>query len=283
MVLDAKYLLPVKNVRYTNRESNIASDQLDKHKVILPALNVESIEKILLPRFQQMGLCFVSVEQGLDISQFEKLIPYFGESIHQKKQNEVIGNLNYLVVRVVEGSKAAGLTDRDQSMHMDGVYHEDLPGIMILQCAQQAEFGGDSVFADGLEVYRFLQQVYPEGLKVLLDDPEALEFNLPFQGGVIKKCSLFNRLPCGKISFFYTPYALSISGSTEAEKTFALVTQFVHNTQNQIKYRMSEKSDFVLLDNSRYTHGRYAFSGSKKRMLNRVWYTGVGLYLGFTV
>jgi alpha-ketoglutarate-dependent taurine dioxygenase len=282
-VISAKDLQSVKTIRYTNRDKCTPSEQLSKHKVVLPTLDIESIETILLPRFQQTGLCFVSVKQELNISQFEKLIPYFGESVHQKKQNEVIGNLNYLVVRVIEGSRAAGLTDRDQSMHMDGIYHEDLPGIMVPHCAQQADFGGDSIFADGLEVYKFLQQVYPKGLKVLLDNPEALEFHLPFQGGGIKKFSLFNRLPSGKISFFYTPYALSICGNVEAEKTFALVTQFVHNSQNQIKYKMSEKSDFVLLDNSRYTHGRYAFSGSKQRMLNRVWFTGTSLDLGFTI
>lgn len=281
-MLNATDLQPIKNVRYSNRSWSMQNQELDRYRVVMQNWDTNEITSKLLPKFQEAGLCIVSVQGGVSVSQFKDLVPYFGQSMHQGKHNVSIDNFHYFPVQVVEGTKAAGLTDRDQAMHVDGVYHDDLPGIMILHCEQQAEIGGDSLFADGLQVYRFLQETYPEGLEAVMK-PEALEFDLPFQGGKKIKLPLFKVLKNGRLGFFYTPYAKTIEGSVIAERAYTLATKYIHSVENQIKYRMEDKKDFVLLDNWRYTHGRLAFSGSKQRLLSRVWYVGEHLNLGFAI
>lgn len=278
-MLTSEDLKPFRSIKYSKSEIH-SFHKINQHKVVLPKLDAGSIQSILLPKLKNDGLCIVSSSET-KLSDLAELVPYFGQSVNQGKSTIESDNLNHFIVQVVAESRIAGLTSKDQAMHVDGFYGRKLPGIIALYCSQQAEIGGESVLADGFAVYKFLERTYPQGLEAL-KDPEALEFEFLVGGGTKIKLPVFRELEDRRIEFFYTPYAKTITGSQEAEIAYKLTSRFVHTTQNQLRYRLKD-GEFMLLDNSRYTHGRYSFSGSKQRMLNRVWYTGLGLDLGFTV
>jgi Taurine catabolism dioxygenase TauD, TfdA family len=278
-MLDAKYLQKIKLVRYPARNLFTPESVIKDYKVDLDDFSDATIKERLIPAFEKNGFAIVSKINGFQIEDFTSLITFYGQTLNQGGRNQKLGDLNYFLVEVVSGSPAAGLTNKDQAMHIDGIYFNDLPGVMVLHCQKQASFGGESIIFDGLKAYQFLSKVYPEGLEAL-KKPEALEFDLPFQGGKKIKSAIFKELANGKISFFYTPYAKSICGSPEAEKAFKLLCGFVHSPKNQIKFQLNQ-GEFILLDNWRFTHGRMGFPSSESRLLNRVWYQGNESYLGF--
>lgn len=277
-MLTSDDLKPIRLVKYP-KNATYLDCEMNQYKVVLPKLDRDSIESILLPKLKNDGLCIVSSSIS-ELADFANLIPYLGQSFNQGKSTLSANNLNYFVVQIVAGTKISGLTNKDQAMHVDGFYGRELPGVMLLHCLSQANIGGESVLADGLEVYKFLERTYPQGLEAL-KHPEALEFDF-LVGGTKTKLPIFTQRENGRIEFFYTPYAKTIEGNPEAEKAYMIVSHFIHTTENQIKYKL-EDGEFLLLDNLRYAHGRLGFQGNKMRQMNRIWFTGNKSYLGFTV
>jgi alpha-ketoglutarate-dependent taurine dioxygenase len=267
-----------RTISYPRDEKYLDFD-LEEYKVTIANLEEENIKSILLPKFIQKGLCFVSCPD-LKIENLEKLVPNFGESCNQGKSNLKADNVNYFVIETVEGSKISGLTNKDQAMHVDGFYGRKLPGVMLLHCASQAEFGGESILSDGLAAYKYLKSHYPDELQALMY-PEVLEFEF-LVGENKAKLPIFNKLENGKIEFFYTPYTKTVQGTSQAENGYKIVSDFIHTPKNQIKYKLRE-DEFMLLDNTRYTHGRLSFHSKKHRQMNRIWYKGDLSYLGFKV
>ena len=284
MTIESKLINKFREISYPAKHFKTPENIVNKYRLTLSDnFDVTEILGKVLPRISKDGIVILSTKRGLKIENLFCFEEVFGRTIQQGKRNIVTEGVNHFEVSVQRNNKTAGLSNRDQAMHVDGIYYtQSYPKIVMLYCLYPATIGGYSLLVDGLQVYNYLSKHYRQGLEALCL-PDAISIELIFQDKKIISIPVFQQMKNGNYSFTYTPYANKINGTESAERAYKMISGFIHSPRNQLKFKLKQ-GETLVLDNTRFVHARTGFPREEKRIISRIWFDGMSnhnLNLGF--
>ena len=241
--------------------------ELDVEKLI--EITESELEKIL-NLFTAQGCALINQRRPtpqLEISSaLAKLGRHFGNPVRHKLSDDA----GVHPIRNLPGfPQYANTTSSDLLLHTDGSFEKHPPKTMLIYCESPAEQGGHSRICFAEDIYRFLEQNYPESLEGLFrpdafvirrDDREA-------QRSVFQICD-------GRISMAFrygTDVSLQIHPMARAG--IAAIIEYVSHPANYEEFLLGA-GQLLLMDNTRVLHGRTVFSPNSHRVLHGLWCDG---------
>lgn len=169
-------------------------------------------------------------------------------------------------VRSKPNPNNAAYTPIGLALHTDLPNWRQPPDIQLLYCLENGASGGESLFADGLQVAEALREQSPEAFRILSETPVDFRFQDEEQdialsapilccdsNGNVEEVRFNNwirdtlRLPEPEIEPWYAAYRL--------------FWQLLHDPRHQIEFSLAP-GQMIAFDNRRVLHGRRAFDPS---------------------
>ncbi|MCK8494901.1 MULTISPECIES: TauD/TfdA family dioxygenase [Spirosoma] len=152
-----------------------------------------------------------------------------------------------------------GLTDKNLVPHTDRATVADPPFYTSLLCIKTAAHGGDTILADGKEIYDVMKNRFPSELS-LLEQPDGAIFG---RGSHQYSSAIFNSQGSASkyIRFRYDDIAYF---SAEIIQALSVFLTLVYQCQHVFKL---DNGQGYIVQNGRWLHGRHSFEGD--RLMNR--------------
>jgi alpha-ketoglutarate-dependent taurine dioxygenase len=220
---------------------------------MIPGLSHESVLAIK-EHIAASGACIVhGIETEDQLSHF---VSQFGAPVDHRDSGD------HAVTRVEHNANVssklgyAGFSTNALELHTDRSTIENPPNLMFLFCNKQATgSGGQSRALDGLLLYDYLRTHHADLLNALLADRAAY-----FSDGTNSYHGpIFERLENGRMRI---RFRVDENGYFRYDVHPHLVTLL--RIMRNIEFTFSlEQGDALILDNSRWLHGRTAFEGTR--------------------
>lgn len=207
------------------------------------------------------------------------LSKHFGNVIgHDRADKDGITEISNL-----EGNDGyLGASYVEHPLHTGGVYSDEPPIIILLQCVKQSETGGDTILVSSKNIYDFLKKTNIEWLESLKNKNSVTirrgnseASRAIFDKNYLKNGSYMFSFRCDNvIEFDLKPSNLILP--------LAEIKKFIDNPDNQIRFRLKE-NQILVADNAAVMHARTAFPEKSDRRLLRLTLDGKNdkLVLGF--
>lgn len=191
-----------------------------------------------------------------------------GSSISQEwKQNEkeYIGTLKGKLLPHTDGAYLNGLSWRE------GALRRVLPpSIVILQCVEQANIGGENTLIDMQPIAQELRLENPKAFQVLSQRGSA---SFCRDGDIAVDMSIFEEISPNHLQVRYNSNRFMYSPQWARDSVTYLHNKYI----NQEKYKQSirlQDGEVLVIDNTRMLHGRNSFSLKHTqitRAMRRLW------------
>ncbi|NJL97010.1 TauD/TfdA family dioxygenase [Candidatus Gracilibacteria bacterium] len=223
-----------------------------------------NLSDIELEVFNKNGIIVIDKFQKNNNDLYSNFEKYFGNIIPQGKD---LSNQS-IQVKKKQGGKTYFESSRSQPLHSDGAYSTNYPKIIFLNCITQSKVGGESLILDGNKLLEFLEKY--KLLNDILDKP----FKIQRWGQVITKPLIYENKNSNRIEISYTPFLDKLIGESDRdEKIFAIIQRYINNSKNHQYFKL-RSNQLLIIDNTRYLHGRRFFEDNEERCLERVWFNG---------
>ncbi len=196
---------------------------------------------------------------------------------------EVFGNIKQhnhsdkdgivLVQPMLNHRNYVNTTSQDLALHTDGTFEQDLIKVMALQCEVAASSGGLTKLVDGQDIYKYIQQINPEKLVNLFEN-DVLIVKRDNQTAA-KPIFSYNDDRV-QIAFRYDD-AVEILVKHEVINVFQKIKIFLEDPKNKVIFKL-QPHQIIIVDNTRFLHGRTEFNHAENRLLNRIWFDGNSKY-----
>jgi len=155
-----------------------------------------------------------------------------------------------------------------QLPHTDGAFEIEPPKVVVLQCEKSCQFGGETILVKAEDLYENLVKTLKQSQVLNLFEENSFRFN---RGD--KSCcrSIFECIDL-RIQFFFRfskQFDFAQNCNEKVEQGYQEILRYVSQKENQTKFKLME-SQILILDNTRFLHGRYSFEEFRK--LNRLWF-----------
>jgi alpha-ketoglutarate-dependent taurine dioxygenase len=227
----------------------------------------ESQKELLLNKFNTYGACLIEHKECQDPkSNLLELKKYFGNIIgHDRADEDGITKIANL--KGFDGYLGASF--EEHPLHTGGIYSENPPIIILLQCIKQSSTGGDSILVSSKLIYNYLLNVDPEGLEkikehgtVTMKRGDAMASRPIFDKDFLGNNSYMFSFRCDNVVEF-------ILKPSSTVKTLGLIKNFIDDPKNQLRFRL-KKNQIMIADNSAVMHARTAFPENEDRCLLRL-------------
>lgn len=158
-------------------------------------------------------------------------------------------------VQAADALNAGGFSDQALPPHTDRTILERPPEIVALWCEQPSPSGGDTVLLDGRVLYRDLADSSPE-LARLLENPRNVVFAA---GDDVRFAPVFERTSAGRVRIRWR-FDQLLYVNPSLWRWMEHLQQTI--TARSLQFRMAAGQGYVL-QNTRWLHGRTAFSGPR--------------------
>ncbi|WP_076588814.1 TauD/TfdA family dioxygenase [Vibrio ostreicida] len=250
----------------TTFDSQTDREELSVRLPVDNSLNEITIRNIV-EKFNRYGVALVEhyqthTPEGLLL----KLGRFFGNPVgHDRSDSNgitVISNLNGF-----EGYLGASYTEHP--LHTGGVYSDEPPIVLLLQCIKPSSQGGDSILVSSKKIHDFLSKEDPHGLG-LLKFSGALTMK---RGDAKASRAVFDDKYLGNGSYMFSfrcddVVEYEVSPSTLIT-TLAKIKNFIDLPENQVRLRLKE-NQILIADNSAVMHARTKFPQDEDRKLLRL-------------
>lgn len=199
-------------------------------------------------------------QQLIDISK------YFGNVVgHDRADNDGVTTIANL-----EGFEGyLGASNEDHPLHTGGVYSEEPPIIILLQCIKQSTTGGETILVSSKKIYDYLSESAPKSLEklkkkgvVTIKRNDAESSRPIFDENFLGNGKLMFTFRCDNvIRFEITPADMILP--------IADIKRFIDSKENQIKFKLKE-NQILIADNTSVMHARTAFPANEERCLLRI-------------
>ncbi|MEL7356378.1 MAG: TauD/TfdA family dioxygenase [Cyanobacteria bacterium J06560_6] len=183
----------------------------------------------------------------------------------------------------IDPSKYFSIKTCEHTAHTDGAYLNGFlisegqaqrigpPSMVLLQCVQPAEKGGESIIVDAQKILEDLLKYNPEVAEILAT-PGCASFCRDDQ--IAFNSAIYEAIPDNRYRIrFRCDNALYVASSRVHEAVQYFCNYYLDNPKYKTTMTL-EPRQVLILDNLRVLHGRKKFSGSKlgfKRFLRRTW------------
>lgn len=172
-------------------------------------------------------------------------------------------------------SYTIGATNHPATLHTDNSYRNMPTGVIAIHCIQASDPDtGFSLFADGFNLARKLQQTDPEAYEVLCTVP--ITFNRRYQEAIVMaRAPIISRERDGRVIGFrfqdrsMAPLDVEPSQADQVFDAIAALMKHIDDPQNQLKLRLAP-GEAILFDNHRLMHGRTGFTGPRHLQIGSV-------------
>ena len=213
------------------------------------------------------GHCILQLDskKNYDIEIITDLLTsYFGPPISFRNRKQ----LSYARVQSEIDTQHYVTSSWAQPMHTDEGHTRTYPQTIALYCAQPAEEGGISLLVEFQPLYAAMKKKFGDAVLALFDGNCLSVSNV--HGQESKPLLIKNQT--GKIGISYSPILTSLSCSDTVFEQYDFITNYVHNPDNQIRYKL-QKNQILILDNTQALHSRTSFKSDSDRLLYRYWFT----------
>lgn len=208
------------------------------------------------------GYTHIHINPNIDINTVrDTLTTIFGLPMIDQSGEE-IATINYKL-----GGQYFAKTNLTQPLHTDNGHTTNAPRILVLYCQHSSKIGGESILVSFEQIYNALNTEWSGQLEDLFDKDAIKVLNVDAE---ISKNILFN-LDDNRVGITYSPILKKLEASDSVCKKFNLITQFVHNPANQIRFKLVE-GDLLIVDNARMLHSRAKFPADANRLIYRIWF-----------
>lgn len=224
-------------------------------------------------RFDEFGVVIFDCRDTLDLKyDLLGLTQHFGEVVfHPRSDKTGISSVRNQFVRQEKGF--VGTTNTMQTMHTDGSFLQNPPGIVALQAEICGLCGGESTLVFGDTLYCYMKREHPAELEALFC---ADAYTIGREGELCTRPVFWHEE--GRIHLAYR------KGNGEylvvapwARKGFNKIYDFVNDPANQVRFRLPA-NHVLVVDNRRNFHGRLRWPPDTVRCLNRLWLNGNGTH-----
>ncbi len=179
-----------------------------------------------------------------------------------------------------------GASNVDHPLHTGGVYSDQPPIIILLQCIKQSSVGGETILVSSKKICDHIRAVDPKGFE-RLSQPDSLSIR---RGDAVAARPVFDKDYFGNGAYLFTFRCDDVIefGIKPASLvlTLAEIKRFIDSPENQVRFRLKE-NQILVADNASVMHARTAFPADEDRKLLRLTLdgkaadTGYPLTLGF--
>ncbi|EMB7845546.1 TauD/TfdA family dioxygenase [Vibrio vulnificus] len=259
-------------IRETNQATRTtfnSQTDLKELSVRLPADN--SLNKItiqnIVEKFNRYGVALVEHEKKHTPEDvLLKIGHFFGNPVgHDRSDSNGITVISNL--KGFDGYLGASYTEHP--LHTGGVYSDEPPIVLLLQCIKQSSIGGESILVSSKNIYDFLSKEDPHGL-TLLKRSGALTMK---RGNAKASRAVFDDKYLGNGSYMFSfrcdnvvEYEINPSSLIT---TLAKIKSFIDRPENQVRLRLQE-NQILIADNSAVMHARTEFPENEDRKLLRL-------------
>lgn len=191
-------------------------------------------------------------------------------------------------VKAVPQPENLSNTNGALALHSDNPYRDPVPGYQILHCLQEADEGGESMFADGFALANVLRAQDPEAFEIL--STTRVEFAYRSKNADLRaERPLIQVSPSGRVEAVrYNNRSLGtihlaadrLEQFVSAYRKFGRILQ---DPAHRLRVRL-KPGDLVAFDNHRLLHGRTAFTaGSGGRHLQGCYLTRDSIRSNFLI
>ena len=168
-----------------------------------------------------------------------------------------------------------GLTNHPATLHTDNSYRNMPTGVVAIHCVQASDPGtGYSLFADGFNLARKLEQADPKAYEILCSVPIMFNRRYP-EAIVMARAPIISRDREGRVIGFrfqdrsMAPLDIEPSQADLVLDAIAELMTHIDDPRNQLKFRLAP-GEAVLFDNHRLMHGRTGFTGPRHLQIGSV-------------
>lgn len=161
------------------------------------------------------------------------------------------------------------------SPHTDSPFRDPSPRVIAMGCLAQAGSGGETTLVDGSDLLRFLEREHTEGLAALMRTPVHITRDQSRRTFCVVTPNAEARLELR----YRNDAGVSLEVPDEVRDVVRAIAAYVDDPANQEVVTLAA-NDLLVLDNTRFLHGRLPFDPASGRHLVRVWYSGADLRLG---
>ena len=149
-------------------------------------------------------------------------------------------------------------TSDDLVLHTDRAIADNPPEFLILLCTKPPQIGGASIFADGMQLYKYFQHHHPTYLE-LLKSRDAIYHRLNNQFNAVP---VFEELADNRIRIRARLDGLLYANSDLWEPMTTLKNAI---NRFSVHYYLNRNEGYII-QNTRWLHGRTRFHGSRECM-----------------
>ena len=168
-----------------------------------------------------------------------------------------------------------GATNHPATLHTDNSYRNMPTGVVAIHCVQASDPGtGYSLFADGFNLARKLEQADPKAYEILCSVPIMFNRRYP-EAIVMARAPIISRDREGRVIGFrfqdrsMAPLDIEPSQADLVLDAIAELMTHIDDPRNQLKLRLAP-GEAVLFDNHRLMHGRTGFTGPRHLQIGSV-------------
>lgn len=191
---------------------------------------------------------------------------YFGNVVgHDRADEDGITTIANL-----EGFEGyLGASNTDHPLHTGGVYSDEPPVVILLQCLKQSVTGGETILVSSKKIYEYLKEKDPRSLDRLKENgvltikrKEAQSSRAIFDENFLGNGRYMFSFRCDEVIRFEIDPAEMILPIAE-------VKRFIDRPENQIRFKLKE-NQILIADNASVMHARTAFPAEEERCLLRI-------------
>jgi len=252
-------------------EKEIFDSRTDLKKLIFKISSVKEMSEEKKERFFALFNRYGAVVLEHDQSDNPKdnlidISKYFGNVVgHDRADEDGITTIANL-----EGFEGyLGASNTDHPLHTGGVYSDEPPVVILLQCLKQSITGGETILVSSKKIYEYLKEQDPVSLErlkkngvVTIKRKEAQSSRAIFDENFLGNGRCMFSFRCDDVVRFEIDPAEMII-------PIAKIKEFIDRPDNQIRFKLKE-NQILIADNASVMHARTAFSAKEERCLLRI-------------
>jgi alpha-ketoglutarate-dependent taurine dioxygenase len=236
-------------------------------------------DAVLLERFvkcfNQYGFVVITPNELAD--NLVSLQPLFGTLHKHEKMNS---NGILLIDPTVGFSPGQRNSQMDHLPHTDECYLTEASKIMILQCVNQANTGGESTLVYGHEMFDFCKKNFTTQEIELLFAKDCLSVGRTLSNSLQNdstSIAIFSYNERNRLEIKWRSMDSYVNNVNEqVMKIYERLNSFVCDPKNQLKFKL-KPNQILIVDNRSLCHGRVSFLSSERRTMWRTNYMNDGM------
>lgn len=241
--------------------------EIDKNLVDNLASDIQNINDKL---YEREGFVILRPIEGLNIFE-QAVVPWFiarlmGQTPGQNYDGDKIYIVNDVGGKMEDGYRYSR-TNQGGSLHTDGVNVKKPFDHFLLHIISQGFMGGESILVNGLTVYNYLEENYPDVITILSEnflwEYKGVQENKYYSEPVLK---LVNNIPMWRYLRNYIEEASLKKGTKlSSEKIWAMdcLDSILESCDFQVRYKL-KKGETGFFNDRNIFHGRTSYVDAKE-------------------